>query len=140
MTTKRAALCWGTGAVVLAAIGGLAFYIHQSHAPDLVAQAFLDGMQAEKRGELSGAASRYKQATVLDPVFCSGYFNLGDAYERQAKTSEALVSFQEALACFQGGRVHSFLGPPSEVILNGDIQRTNKRIEKLKLGVPQPTS
>lgn len=136
---KRAALRWGIGTVLLAAIGGLSFYMHQHHAPDLVAQAFWDGMQAEKRGDLSEAASKYKQTVVLDPTFCSGYFNLGDVNERQTKSTEALNSFERALSCFtsespQSPRVYS------ETTLKLDIDRTAKRIEKLKSGVHRPTS
>ena len=137
MAARKTAL-WTIGTVVVAGVGALAFYIRQSHAPDLVGLAFLDGMQADKRGDLSEAASQYKQTTLLDPMFCSGYFNLGDAYERQSKADEALASFQKTLACFQGGTVHSFLGPPSAQILKGEILRTNKRIEALQKTSPGP--
>ena len=138
MTANKTVLFWGIGTAVLAGVGALALYIHRSHAPDLVGLAYLDGMQADKRGDLSGAAAKYMQATLLDPKFCSGYFDLGNTYERQTKTSEALASFQRALACFQGGTVHSFLGRPSEQILKGEILRTTKRIEALQKISPGP--
>jgi tetratricopeptide (TPR) repeat protein len=106
--------------------------------PNSVEIAFLSGIQAEKRGDLAQAASSFNESTVLDPNFCSGYFNLGDVYERQAKTGEAIDSFEKALTCFRSETPKS---PHvySESALKLDIERTSNRIDKLKAGMSQPT-
>jgi len=137
MSSRRILCFFYVGIVAVACLGALASCSSEKRQPNLVELAFLDGMQAEKRGDLSEAASKYSQATVLDPRFCSGYFSLGDVYERQRRGSEALASFEKALACFksessQSPRVYS------ETTLKLDIERTNKRIEKVKTTSAQP--
>ena len=99
--------------------------------PNLVELAFLNGMQADEHGDLPEAASSYKRTTALDPSFCSGYFNLGDVYERQANTKEAIGAFETALSCFKGKSPQS-PGVYSASTLKLDIERTTKRIDKLK--------
>jgi tetratricopeptide (TPR) repeat protein len=125
------------GIVAFAWFTALASCSSDRPQPNLVELAFLEGTQAERRGDLSEAASKYSQSTVLDPTFCSGYFNLGNVYERQSRRSEALASFEKALICFksespQSPRVYS------ETALKLDIERTSKRIEKLRETTAQP--
>ena len=123
--------------VVFACLGALGSCSSEKPQPNLVELAFLDGMQAERRGDLSEAAAKYNQSTVLDPMFCSGYFNLGGIYERQTRNSEALASFEKALICFKSETSRS---PRvySETTRKLDIERTTKRIEKLKENSAQP--
>lgn len=130
---------WSIGIAVLACYGALASCSSGRPQSNKVELTFLDGTQAERRGDLAEAASKYSQTTVRDPTFCSGYFNLGDVFERQTRNSEALASFGKALSCFksestQSPRVYS------ETTLKMDIERTGKRIEKLKETSVQPQS
>jgi tetratricopeptide (TPR) repeat protein len=129
----------GIGIAVLACFGALASCSSGRPQPNTVELTFLDGTQAERQGDLAEAASKYGQTTVLDPTFCSGYFNLGNVYERQTRNREALASFEKALICFksespQSPRVYS------EATLKMDIELTGKRIEKLKQTSAQPRS
>jgi tetratricopeptide (TPR) repeat protein len=139
MAAKRTVLIWGVGIVVVALISVIALY-KRNHEPDRLGLAYLAGTQAEKRGDLSDAASKYEQTTMLDPKFCSGYFNLGAVYERQSRIPEAIASFERALTCFRSGSVHSFMGMYSESARKLDVERTMKRIEGLKAASAQPQS
>ena len=123
--------------VWVAAFVALPSCAHPAPKPNLVELAFLDGMQAEKRGDLSEAASKYKQTTVIDPEFCSGYFNLGDVYERQLMTDEAIGAFEKALSCFKGKTPQS-PGVYSATTLKLDTEQTARRIKKLKGTISKP--
>ena len=123
ITRSFVAMMW------IASLGGLTSCA--TPKPNLVELAFLNGMQADKHGNLPEAASNYKQTTVLDPSFCSGYFNLGDVYERQANTDDAIGAFEKALSCFKVKSPQS-PGVYSASALNLDIERATKRIDKLK--------
>jgi tetratricopeptide (TPR) repeat protein len=136
MSAIRITFCWRVRVLAAVSLAALAACTQKNPKPNLVELAFLQGMQAEKRGDLSEAVSKYLQTTALDSTFCSGYFASGNVYERQAKVDEAMASFEKALACFKG---ESPTSPRvySESTLKADIQRTTNRIAKLKATVPQ---
>ena len=136
MYSKRNALLWGIGTFVVAGIAAFAVLGQHSQAPNRVELAFLEGTQARARGDLPEAAAKFKQTTELDAQFCSGYFDLADVYERQGKADQAIEAFQNALKCFKSDAAHSPANR-SEAFRKGEIERTTKRIDKLKGAIAQ---
>ena len=135
MDAIRIAFAWRVQVLAVVSLA-LASCSQQTPKPNLVELAFLQGMQAERRGDLSEAVSKYLQSTSLDSTFCSGYFASGNIYERQARIGEAIASFEKALTCFKS---ESPTSPRvySATTLKADIERTSNRLAKLKATTQQ---
>lgn len=82
-------------AVILAALGVLAWSWQQSHRPGQI--ALEQGLAASDRQQYTLAEQDWKRGTQEDPDFPDNYAQLGDLYLHHQRFPEAITAYQSAL-------------------------------------------
>jgi DNA-binding transcriptional MerR regulator len=69
----------------------------QAHAPMSAYRYFLQGCEAEERGDLLAAEAAYAQALALQPTLAAAHTNLGNLLYRRGDAQSARAAFERAL-------------------------------------------
>jgi tetratricopeptide (TPR) repeat protein len=69
----------------------------QAHAPMSAYRYFLQGCEAEERGDLPAAEAAYTQALALQPTLAAAHTNLGNLLYRRGDAHGARAAFERAL-------------------------------------------